>query len=331
MNINEIAKLAGVSRATISRYLNNGYVSEEKREIIKRVIEETGYQPSSQAQMLRTKKTQLIGVIIPKINSDTVSRMVAGISLILSEQGYQLLLANTDNNEKEELKYLRLFKDNKVDGVILIGTIFTREHKKLLQELNVPVVILGQRLDGYSCVYHDDFQASYKLTERMLQKGKKMGYIGVTQKDEAAGKNRKNGFVEACMQYKIEVERECMIEGDFTLQSGYENAKKLLQVDSKLDSIFCATDNIAIGAMMYLREVGIKIPNQIQIVGFGDTPMSLITTPKITTVHFFYKTSGMEAAKMLLDMLNGHIQVQKQLKMSYEIIERESIRIVQSS
>ena len=86
MNINEIARLAGVSRATVSRYLNDGYVSDEKKAVIRKVIEETGYQPSSQAQMLRTKKTKLVGVIIPKINSDTVGRMVAGISDVLSRR-----------------------------------------------------------------------------------------------------------------------------------------------------------------------------------------------------------------------------------------------------
>ena len=104
MNINEIARLAGVSRATVSRYLNDGYVSDEKKAVIRKVIEETGYQPSSQAQMLRTKKTKLVGVIIPKINSDTVGRMVAGISDVLNRSGYQLLLANTDNNIEEDRK-----------------------------------------------------------------------------------------------------------------------------------------------------------------------------------------------------------------------------------
>ena len=103
MNINEIAKLAGVSRATVSRYLNEGYVSEEKKERIRAVIEKTGYQPSTQAQTLRTKKTRLVGVILPKINSDTVSRMVAGISDVLSKNGYQLLLANTNNDIAEVL------------------------------------------------------------------------------------------------------------------------------------------------------------------------------------------------------------------------------------
>ena len=194
MNINEIAKLSGVSRATVSRYLNDGYVSEEKKEKIRKVIEETGYQPSSQAQMLRTKKTRLVGVILPKINSDTVSRMVAGISDVLAKNGYQLLLANTNNSVEEELKYLNLFKDNQVDGIVFIATIFTARHKKLLKECRVPVVILGQHLDGYSCVYHDDFHASREVTQLLLEKGRTVGFIGVTTKDEAAGLGRKKGF-----------------------------------------------------------------------------------------------------------------------------------------
>lgn len=122
MNINEIARLAGVSRATVSRYLNKGYVSEEKKEIIRKVIEETGYQPSAQAQTLRTKKTSLVGVILPKINSDTISREVAGISDVLTARGYQLILANTNNNLDEELKYLSLF---------------TRKHKQMLKDIRI--------------------------------------------------------------------------------------------------------------------------------------------------------------------------------------------------
>lgn len=112
MTINEIAKMAGVSRATVSRYLNDGYVSEEKKERIAGVIAETGYIPSSQAQMLRTKKTGLIGVIIPKISSDSIGRMVDGIGEELAKEGYQLLLASTNNNEREEVRYLQTFRNN---------------------------------------------------------------------------------------------------------------------------------------------------------------------------------------------------------------------------
>ena len=110
MTIAEIAQRAGVSKAAVSRYLNNGYISSEKREAIRRVIEETGYIPSQQAQTLRTGKSRMIGVIVPRIDSEAVSRVVAGISRIFEEQGYRLLLANTENRMDKELEYLEVFR-----------------------------------------------------------------------------------------------------------------------------------------------------------------------------------------------------------------------------
>ena len=129
MTIKEIAQLAGVSSAAVSRYLNGGYVSEEKKEQIRKVIEETGYQPSAQARMLRTKKASLVGVVVPKINSESISRITAGIESVLAERGYQMLLAGTDNTPAKEVEYLRLFENYPVDGIILVGTpeIFKRD------------------------------------------------------------------------------------------------------------------------------------------------------------------------------------------------------------
>lgn len=191
MNINEIAKLANVSRATVSRYFNDGYVSAEKREQIRRVIEETGYKPSAQAQMLRTKKTKQIGVIIPKINSESISGMISGISKELKQAGFWLLLANTENQEREEVEYLKLFSENQVDGIILVGTIFTPAHKRALRALQVPVVVLGQKLEGYSCVYQDDYLAAKESARMMLKDAK---HPGVSWCDEARSCSRGRTF-----------------------------------------------------------------------------------------------------------------------------------------
>ena len=111
MTIKEIAQLAGVSSAAVSRYLNGGYVSDEKKEQIRRVIEETGYQPSAQARILRTKKACLVGVVVPKINSESISRVTAGIEQVLSRRGYQMLLGSTDNDPVKEISYLKLFEN----------------------------------------------------------------------------------------------------------------------------------------------------------------------------------------------------------------------------
>lgn len=324
MTINEIADLAGVSRATVSRYLNQGYVSEEKRERIRKVIDETGYQPSTQAQMLRTRKTKLIGVIIPKIDSHTISRMVGGISMILARRGYQLLLANTENNEQEELKYLKLFRENHVDGVILTGTIFTNKHRQVLKNYQVPIVILGQHLSGYSCVYQDDFRASRELTSKLLERCRCLCYAGVTLQDEAVGRGRQEGFWDAMKAAGRQMDESLVAEASFQVESGKKAAEELLQRHPEMDGLLCATDDIAVGAILHLKHQGRRVPEDIRVAGFGDTQITRIVEPNLTTVHYYYKTSGEEAARLLLDLLESEKPVYREMKMGYEIIERAS-------
>lgn len=327
MTINEIAKLAGVSRATVSRYLNQGYVSSEKAAVIKKVIEETGYVPSLQAQTLRTKKTKLIGVILPKINSESMSRVVAGISTVLSERDYHLLLANTDNDEKKELEYLQLFQDNRVDGIILVGTIFTQEHKRLMKESQLPIVVVGQQAGGFSSVYHDDEGAAEAVTELMMAAGgKNFGLIGATSRDVAVGQGRRNGFLEGLRKAGIQIEDSAIAEAAFSSESGYEMAKALLEKNPQIDSLFCATDSMAIGAMEYLKEQKIRIPQDVQIIGFGDSRMAKVIEPRLTTVHFAYKTSGEEAARIILEQLEGKSEAVRETRLGYRIVEGASLR-----
>lgn len=326
MNINEIAKLADVSRAAVSRYLNDGYVSEEKRERIRKVIEETGYRPSSQAQMLRTKKTKMVGVVLPKINSSSISRMVAGISEVLTENGYQMLLANTDNDIEEELNYLKVFQENYVDGILFVATILTGRHKKILSECRVPVVVLGQKLKGYSCVYQDDFGAARELAEILLRGAKKPCFIGVTEKDEAVGKNRRAGYEAALEGKRMSCSAEQFACADFSMESGYQNMREMLERMPDIDAVFCVTDAIAQGALACLKDCGMDVPGQVRLVGMGDTQFSRMVRPKLTTVHFHYRTSGAEAAKILLEHIGGKKTVCRELQMGYEVIREESAK-----
>ncbi|MBO7674187.1 MAG: LacI family DNA-binding transcriptional regulator [Atopobiaceae bacterium] len=327
MDINEIARRAGVSRATVSRYLNNGYVSQEKRELISRIIRETGYVPSQHAQQLRTGKTRLVGVVIPKINSQSVSRMVAGITDVLGENNYQVVLANTNNNEHTEVDFLNLFaKRNHVDGMILIATQFTNAHHAAIKHLRVPLVVLGQRLPGHDCVYHDDYHAVFDLTSLALRSSRTPGYLGVFEEDQSAGHERRRGFVDACAAAGISLAPEAMRVVSFDADSGYFGAEQILDALPEVDAIVCATDDIAFGATMCMIEYGKRVPEDVQITGVGDSLLSRITHPSLTTAHLPFKTSGMEAARLLLHRIeSGNAPVQE-VKMGYEVYARNSIR-----
>jgi LacI family sucrose operon transcriptional repressor len=327
VKIGDIAEKAGVSSATVSRYFNNGYISQKARDAISKVIEETGYVPSQQARNLRMKKTMLIGVIIPKIDSEAVSREVDGITTMLATSGYETLLANTSNDPQKEIDYLNIFNNNNnVDGIIFIATLITEKHKEVLKELHVPLVMVGQKSKLVSCVYHDDQLAAAALTKKLIAaKRKKIGFIGVTKDDAAAGLARFKGFTGELKKAGIPVREELMMEGAFTLESGYENAGRLLEIEPEIDAIFCATDMIAAGAMKRLHEAGKKIPEEVSITGIGDTKVSKVLTPSLTTAHYYYRNCGMEAAKILLDKLKDEYSPLKSVKMGYEIVENGSV------
>ena len=327
MDINQIAQMAGVSRATVSRYLNDGYVSQEKRAAIRRVIEKTGYVPSQHAKTLRTGKTNVVGIIIPKINSASVSRMVAGITLVLNDADYQVLLANTDNDAAREVEFLRLFAEkSRVDGVILIATVLTPEHREAISALGVPIVVLDQDVDLCPCVYQDDLAAARDVTRVALRSSHRPAYIGVFEEDVAVGTMRRRGFLEACAEAGANVPERAMRVAEFTVDSGYEQAEALLEDYAELDGIVCATDSIAYGALTCLREHGRRVPEDVVVTGVDDSEISQIVTPTLTTVHNHYKTSGAEAARMLVGFMTGEGSVPRKVKMGYEVVTRNSTR-----
>lgn len=325
MNISEFAEYAGVSKSAVSRYFNNGYLGDDKREKIEKAIEETGYSPSISAQAIKTRVTKLVGVIIPKLSSESCARITEGISQVLYEHGYQILLVNTANDYNKEIEYLDLFRQNRVDGVIFLATVFTDVHRSLLKKMHIPVVITGQEYKGFSCVCHDDFGAAYALTELMLHKGAvRPAYIGVTDDDKAAGEARHKGFLKALADNDISLDKHNSVIAEFNIDSGYSCAKKIFSGREHPDCIFCATDNIAAGAILYCRENGIKIPEDVMICGVGDSKIGAITAVPLTSARLHYKTAGIEAAQMLLNSIGRASNVPKIMKLDYEIVERES-------
>lgn len=325
MTIREIASLAGVSSAAVSRYFNDGYVGQEKREAIRKVVEDTGYRPSLQAQTLRTKRTMTIGVIVPKIDSYPVGQVVAGITSVLEERGYRLLLAVSDQKPEKELEYLEVLGEKQVDGVILLATLLCAKLREKLRQMHVPVVLAGQRLEGCGCVYHDDYHAMHAMTELVLSKGRKsICYIGVTNQDRAVGAERIRGFRDAIAKGGLPLTEENVETGDFTVASGYQGMEALYRRNPRVDGVVCATDEIAVGAMGYLRERGRIIGRDVLVTGQGDSVLAANVTPSLTTIRYYYEDCGRESADMILERIEQGRNSLGEVRLGFELVEHES-------
>ncbi|HBA63816.1 MAG TPA: LacI family transcriptional regulator [Lachnospiraceae bacterium] len=326
MTIKEIADLAGVSSAAVSRYLNGGSLSNDKRRRIGEIIEQTNYKPSAYARAMRTKRSYQIGVILPNIESESGPRVVSGISSVLHQAGYNFLLADTEDTVERELNYLELFRNSQLDGLILVASAIDQDHLSLLNSIRIPLVIIGQNIKGYSCIYHNDRQAACEMMTLLLSSGCKFpAYIGVTEHDIAAGAERTAGVKQALERMNIPSEHFSRREASFTIESGEEQTQLLLTEHPETDGIFCATDLIAIGAMKAIRKAGLRIPEDIRLCGIGNHPLSDMIHPGLTTVQYHYKASGQKAANLLLDMIAHPGQTMYSEKLNYQLIRRESL------
>ncbi|MGN0596920.1 MAG: LacI family DNA-binding transcriptional regulator [Ruminiclostridium sp.] len=328
MNISDIARLAGVSKATVSRYLNNGYVSAEKREIIRKIIEQNDYTPLMSARNLRSGQNNLIGVIIPRLSSESVARMVDGVSEVISGAGFNMVLGITDLSQEKELDFLKIFRGNTVCGMIYIATEITRKNREILSAYNKPVVIVGQKSGEFDCVFHDDFGGAYGAVKHIIGCGcKKIGFIGVPMRDKAAGRDRFEGYARAMEESGLPVSSRLTYEGEFSLESGYAGAERLFKGSARPDGLFCATDTIAIGAMQYCFSHNIEVGRDVKIAAVGDSKMSKAVNPALTSVHLFYKTAGREAAQLVMNRLADPDGAPKSVELGYRLMERASTAV----
>ena len=326
MTIKEVAELAGVSPAAVSRYLNGGSLSAAKKEIIKKTIEETGYRPSLAAQVMRTGRVNQIGVLVPKVNSDSVSQVLAGITRELQNRGYMAVLGSYEGDDEKEISFLRAMETNQAAGVIVMAMDMTSEKKKVYESLSMPVVVTGQNFKGFSCIYHDDYNAMKRLMHLMLKSGRKhITYIGAVEKDLQAGVARRRGAEDAYVEGGFKKKDLPMEIVDFTAEEGYEATKRILEKYPDTDGVLCASDIIAVGALQAIRESGKTAGVDIGIAGVDDMWMDRFHDTPLTSVHLYFKECGRRAAKLLMEEIDGSKRMKEQVCLDFSIVERGSL------
>lgn len=321
VTIQDIANMVGVSKSTVSRYLNGGYVSDDNIKKISEAIEKTGFKSNFFATRLKSNKSGLIGVIIPRLDSLTVGKILKSINRRLEEKGYQVIILTSELDKDRELNHMINLHQQGVDGIIVMAFDITKENIALVNKLSIPVLFTGQKNSLVKCIKIDDKKAGRILGEYIKSKGhKNIVFLGVTEEDKAVGIERKEGF------YEVFRDSDCtmnFVETDFSFNKAYEVAQKVISF--KPTVVVGATDNIVLGFIRYAFENGYKIPEDISVAGFGGYDIGLAVYPTITTIGIDYEALGKKAAESIVASIELE-ELTEDIEIPLELIERESVR-----
>ncbi|MFN3367692.1 MAG: LacI family DNA-binding transcriptional regulator [Exiguobacterium mexicanum] len=325
VTINDIAKLAGVAKSTVSRYLNGGSVGQSTRDKIERVIQETNYEPNQFAQSLKSKQTKMIGVIVPRLDSYAASRTMMGIDERLTERGYQMLVVNTAQQTEREIEQLYNLAKQKVAGIIWLGTTVTPRHLKAINDIQIPVLLIGQEHEQVHSLVYPDYDAAFALGKQFMEWGHRdVLYVGVGPYDIAVGQARRDGFLHAFKEAGANV---TTYTTTFKIEDAIPIGERLAEATEDATLIVCATDNIALGVLKGLANGGKSVPVDISVSGFGGYDFTEVLHPSITTVHLPYRRTGSRAADMILQLLTGETIPMKTFT-TFELKLRESVDIL---
>lgn len=331
LTIKDIAKMAGVSPATVSKTINNYHgISEGTKKKITDIINQTGYQPNFSAKSLATKKSNLIGLIYAgKINVEFTHpffvEVVTAFKKNMGLLGYDILMFSNENLSQDNGSYLARCKHFHVDGCVIITGEEIEDSIYDLVNSEIPCMGIDLVLDGphSSYVMTDNIALSGKVIQHLyLNSVRKIGFIG-GQRDSEVTKLRERGYLEAMNQFGLEVKEEWVKYGDYYEDSGYSAMKEILEAPMHPEAIYAASDMMAFGALRAIKEAGLKVPEDIRLVGCDDIDACRYSAPMLSTVKQDKERLGKMAAYMLNDLINGKTEL-KPVFIDSELIVRES-------
>ncbi|EAF0503369.1 LacI family DNA-binding transcriptional regulator, partial [Listeria monocytogenes] len=320
-SIKDIAKLSGVSVATVSRVINdNGRFSEETREKVLAVIKETNYQMNFSAKSLRMNKSFSVGILVPDISNYFFSSVVQQIEAILFDQGYSTIICNTGRNLDKEMAYLNMLESKMVDGLIVISGADEFGFKYTNAENGIPYVCIDrQPKDKKDTIFisSNHYQGAFEATEALIHAGVKSPVIFMHSRQSSSAKERLKGFQDALKKNNIRYDPDVSkFTVDLQIHDYQKSIITFVNEVTTMDGIFAINDNIALELLNLLPTIGKKIPNDIKVIGFDDTPQCNYTVPKLSSV----KQNIPKIAQITVDNLITIIKNPKQKKRITEIV-----------
>lgn len=331
MTIYEIAKIAGVSKATVSRVLNNKPdVLPETRDKIKSIISQYDFQPNAYAKAITSRSSKTLGLVIPHdanyiFSNPYYNEIMRGVSIEAKNNGYHLMLTYAEGDD-----YLSIVKQKRVDGLMLVSP--GRNHRSViehLKELSIPFIATSRMPDvsdiNYICI--DDFNGACLAVEHLILLGhRRIGFINGPS-TLASSEDRLEGYRTTLTRYGIPYEEKMVKVGDTSIASGNEAMSELLR-NHDITGVFVASDLMAAGAISAINDLNLSVPEDFSIVGFDDIPLAGYLNPPLTTLRQNTYEKGRLATKMLISVINGNNKENLMMKMQVELIVRKSTRPV---
>lgn len=327
VKIEDVARQAAVSAATVSRVLNHPeIVRPELRDKVTRAITELSYTRDSAARALKSGRMRTIGAIVPTLGLGIFAEGVEALQNRLSESGYTLFIANSQYDQRRELQELQSLIERGIDGVVLVGASHAPELRTLVQQAGVPVITtyVSKALGGIPAIGIDNQRATRELTQYLLSLGHvRFGAIANVPPSNDRSRARLDGIQKALSDAGIRLEPTQVIRADFSLAQGRSALRQLMSDHPDITAVICTTDTLAIGAMAEARKLGLEIPRRLSITGFDDVEIAAQVDPALTTISVPAAEIGRGAADYLINAIAG-LPIPKSVQLPYRLIMRGS-------
>jgi LacI family transcriptional regulator len=324
--IYDVAKEAGVSIATVSNAINGkGKVSKKRREEIFRIMERMNYQPSVIASALMGKKTYTIGLLIPDVSNPFFSEIARSVEDLAHAGGYSVIVCSTDNRDERVEKYIRLLEQKNVDG-LLIGTgVENADILASLAEKSLPIVMIAREAASIAAhsVVTDDFRGGALAAAHLIGHGHERVAVLAENMKVTSSHERVRGFRFGLFEAGLAMGEDRIVSCESSIKDGKRAAAALLGLEERPTALFCCNDLLAVGAMQAAREAGVKVPEQLSIIGFDDTILSTVANPSLTTVA----QPVDQMVKLAFGLLIGQTEeggIRQRIVMQPEFVVRES-------
>lgn len=327
--LNDVAKAANVSTATVSRCLNNeDNVKEATRKRVMQAVESLGYSPNFGAKILAAKRSFIIGAIIPTMDNAIFASGIQAFQETLSQSGYTLLVSSSSYSRDLENAQIRNLVARGADALLLIGEDRDTEIYEFLNKRKIPYVLAwNYRADSpHAFIGFDNIEAAKGAAELVISFGhQNLGIIAGFTKENDRARDRLLGFKQACTEQGIRLAPSAICESGYSFREAGEALDRILENHKDITAIICGNDVLAVGAMMRAKELGITLPDEMSFIGFDDIEISQIISPPLTTIHVPHRQMGRYAAQALIQALEPEPESQSK-KLDVRLIMRQSLK-----